>query len=139
MRYGVTAAVILAVLAVPVFSMRLAFTDAGNDGPSTTTRKAYDLIADAYGDGVNGPLQIVVDTADAPDADMNATVATLVSALEVEPGVASVDSPVLNEDEDLAIIGVTPTTAPQDEKTSELLTRLRGDVIPGAATTPAST
>lgn len=130
-RYGVTAAVILAVLATPVFSMRLAFTDAGNDGPSTTTRKAYDLIADAYGDGVNGPLQVVVDTADTPDADMGATVATLVSALEVEPGVASVDPPVLNEDNSLAIIGVIPTTAPQDEETSELLKRLRDDVIPG--------
>ena len=130
-RYGVTAAVILAVLAVPVFSMRLAFTDAGNDGPSTTTRKAYDLIADAYGDGVNGPLQIVVDTSDTADADMSATVATLESALEAEAGVASVDPPVFNEDNSLAIIGVTPTTAPQDEATSELLKRLRNEVIPG--------
>jgi RND superfamily putative drug exporter len=129
-RYGVTAAVILAVLALPVFSMRLAFMDAGNDGPSTTTRKAYDLIADGYGDGVNGPLEVVVDTSGSPGADMNATVTTLVRALDVETGVASVDPPVLNEDNSLAIIGVTPTTAPQDEETSELLTRLRDDVIP---------
>ena len=46
----------LGVLAIPVFSMRLGFADAGNDGPSTTTRKSYDLIADGYGAGVNGPL-----------------------------------------------------------------------------------
>jgi RND superfamily putative drug exporter len=130
-RYGVSAALILAVLAVPVFSMRLAFMDAGNDGPSTTTRKAYDLVADAYGKGANGPLVVVVDTSDTPDADMGATVATLVRRLEVEPGVASVDTPVLNEDGSLAVFGVTPTTAPQDEKTSQLLKRLRDDVIPG--------
>ncbi len=130
-RYGVTAALILAVLAAPVFSMRLAFMDAGNDGPSTTTRKAYDLIADAYGDGVNGPLEVVVDTSEANGADMDATTTTLVEAFGAEPGVASVDEPVLNEDDNLAIITVTPTTAPQDEKTSDLLQRLRDDVIPG--------
>jgi RND superfamily putative drug exporter len=131
-RYGVGAALVLAVLALPVFSMRLAFMDAGNDGPSTTTRKAYDLIADAYGDGANGPLVVVVDTSETPDADMNATLATLVDRLEVEPGVATVDQPVVNEDDSLAVVGVTPTTAPQDEKTSQLLNRLRDDVIPGA-------
>jgi RND superfamily putative drug exporter len=131
-RYGVTAAVLLAVVAIPVFSMRLAFTDAGNDGPSTTTRKAYDLIADGYGDGVNGPLEVVVDTSDSPGADIGSIVATLSSALDQEPGVASVDAPVFNEDSSLAIVSVTPTTAPQDEETSELLERLREDVIPAA-------
>ncbi len=131
-RYGAAAAVILGVLAVPVFSMRLAFMDAGNDGASTTTRKAYDLIADAYGAGVNGPLEVVVDTSETPGVDVDATLAKLVSALEVEPGVASVDPPVLNEDRSLAIVSVTPTTAPQEEKTSQLLDRLRDHVIPGA-------
>ena len=112
-RYGVTAAVILAVLAMPVFSMRLAFMDAGNDGPSTTTRKAYDLIADAYGDGVNGPLRgRRRHLRRCPVRTWSATVATLVSALDAEAGVASVDPPVLNEDDSLAIISVTPTTAP---------------------------
>ncbi len=60
-RYGVAAAVVLGVLAVPVFSMHLGFADAGNDAPSSTTRKAYDLMADGYGPGTNGPLQVVVD------------------------------------------------------------------------------
>ena len=55
-RYGAVAAVVLGVLAIPVFSMRLGFADAGNDAPGTTTRKAYDLMADGYGAGVNGPL-----------------------------------------------------------------------------------
>ena len=50
-----------AILAIPVFSMRLGFADAGNDAPSTTTRKAYDLMADGYGPGVNGPFEVVLD------------------------------------------------------------------------------
>jgi putative drug exporter of the RND superfamily len=129
-RYGVAAAVILAVLAAPVFSMRLAFTDSGNDGPSTTTRKAYDLLADAYGPGFNGPLQVVVDTHG--DSDIDATLEPLQTALAKAPGVASVDPPVLDEAKDLAIIQVTPTTAPQAAATSDLLKRLRDDVIPDA-------
>ena len=55
-RYGAAAALVLVVLAIPVLSMRLGFADSGNDAPVTTTRKAYDLIADHYGPGKNGPL-----------------------------------------------------------------------------------
>ena len=66
-RYGVAAAAILGALAVPVFSMHLGFADAGNDAPTSTTRKAYDLMADGYGPGTNGPLQVVLDTEGAAD------------------------------------------------------------------------
>ena len=127
-RYGAAAALVLIVLAIPVLSMRLGFADAGNDAPSTTTRKAYDLIADGYGPGVNGPFMVVVDTEGSANAE--ATVTELSTALGKVAGVASVDAPVLNEKGDLAILGLTPTTAPQDEATSTLLKHLRADVIP---------
>jgi putative drug exporter of the RND superfamily len=42
---GTVAALVLVLLALPLFSMRLAFTDAGNDPTSLTTRQAYDLLA----------------------------------------------------------------------------------------------
>jgi RND superfamily putative drug exporter len=129
-RYGAVAALVLIVLAIPTLSMRLGFADAGNDAPSTTTRKAYDLIADGYGPGVNGPLMVVVDTEGSANAE--ATVTELSTVLGKVKGVASVDEPVLNEKGDLAILGLTPTTAPQDEATSTLLKHLRADVIPGA-------
>ena len=61
-RYGGAAALVLGILAVPVFSMHLGFADAGNDAPDSTTRKAYDLMADGYGPGINGPLEVVLDT-----------------------------------------------------------------------------
>ena len=129
-RYGAAAALVLIVLAIPVLSMRLGFADAGNDAPSTTTRKAYDLIADGYGPGVNGPFMVVVDTEGSAKAE--ATVTELSTVLSKVSGVASVDAPVLNEKGDLAILGLTPTTAPQDEATSTLLKHLRADVIPAA-------
>ena len=129
-RYGVAAAVVLGVLAVPVFSMHLGFADAGNDAPSSTTRKAYDLMADGYGPGTNGPLQVVVDNGG--ETIPEATLDRVAQGLAAQAGVASVDTPVTNEEGDLAIIGVTPTTAPQDARTDELLVHLREDTIPAA-------
>ncbi len=127
-RYGVVATVILGVLAAPVFSMRLGFTDASNDAASTTTRKAYDIMADAYGPGTNGPFQVVLETHGASDTD--ATVARVAEALAEAKGVASVDQPAFNKGKDIAIIGVTPTSAPQDAETSDTLHRLRDTVLP---------
>jgi RND superfamily putative drug exporter len=134
LRYGIVAAVLLALLAVPVSSMRLGFADAGNDGPSTTTRKAYDLIAEAYGPGTNGTLQVVVDSksSTASPEQAAAAVSAVSDALAADPGVASVGQPVSNEQRDLAVLDVTPTTGPQQQATSELLQRLRDEVLPAA-------
>jgi RND superfamily putative drug exporter len=129
-KYGVVASLILATLAMPVFALNLGFADAGNDGPSTTTRKSYDLIADGYGPGTNGPLQVVIETNGASDA--TEVIAAVTAALTNESGIASVDPAVLNPAGDLAVINTVPTTAPQDEATSELLERLREQVIPDA-------
>jgi RND superfamily putative drug exporter len=126
--YAVAAVVLLGVLAVPAFSMRLGFADAGNDPASATTRKAYDLMADGYGPGVNGPLQVVVDPG--PSADLDDDLGVVGAAVSGAQGVASVGQPLINEDRSLAVLQVVPTTAPQEEATSELLQRLREDVLP---------
>ena len=128
-RYGAAAAVVLGVLAIPVFSMHLGFSDAGNDAPSSTTRKAYDLMADSYGPGTNGPFQIALETNGDPDADK--VIADVAAALSAEPGVASVGPAVTNDAGDLALFEVTPTTSPQDVRTSELLAHLREDTLAG--------
>jgi len=127
---GIAAVLVLLTLTAPVLSMRLGFADAGNDAPATTTRKAYDLISEAYGRGVNGTLQIVVSATDGGLSGPQ--LARLQDALARVPGVATVAAPVLNEDSSLALLNVTPTTGPQDEKTSQLLQHLRDDVLPGA-------
>ncbi len=129
-RYGAVAGVLLAVLAIPTFAMQLGFPDAGNDGPDMTTRKAYDLMADKYGAGVNGPLAVVVETNGSQKSE--AVVTDLVQGISSDKGVASVGEPVFSEKKDLAIIDVTPTTSPQDAETSALLERLRDDVVPAA-------
>jgi putative drug exporter of the RND superfamily len=118
---------VLAVLALPLFSMRQAFSDAGNDPASLTTRQAYNLLAEGFGPGFNGPLIIAADLS-GPHAP--ATIARIGARLSHVPGVASASTPVLNAARDAAVITVYPTTAPQTAQTASLVGRLRGQVLP---------
>jgi RND superfamily putative drug exporter len=118
---------VLGVLAVPLFSMRLAFSDAGNDPASLTTRQAYDLLAEGFGPGFNGPLVIAANLR-GPHAQ--AGIARLGARLRQVPGVATADPPVVNAARDAAVIVVYPATAPQSAQTAALLRLLRGQVIP---------
>ncbi|KMS67630.1 membrane protein [Streptomyces viridochromogenes] len=113
------ALVVMAALAIPVLSLRLGATDQGNHQASTTTRQAYDLLAEGFGPGVNGPLQVVVEGA-AP--------AGLVDGIRSAEGVAQVAAaPPANG---VTVIQVVPDTSPQSEQTDQLIDRLRDDVIP---------
>src|SRR3954454_5173030 len=103
-RYGGAAAVVLGILAVPVFSMHLGFADAGNDAPTSTTRKAYDLMADGYGPGTNGPLGVVLES-DGGSLPQDA-ITKVGTALAQEKGVASVGQPTTNQAADFAIFTV---------------------------------
>jgi RND superfamily putative drug exporter len=118
---------VLVVLAAPLVSMRQAFSDAGSDPPSLTTRQAYDLLAEGFGPGFNGPLIIAADLR-GPHAP--AAIARIGARLGHVPGVASASPPVLNAARDAAVITVYPATAPQSAQTASLVHRLRGQVIP---------
>jgi putative drug exporter of the RND superfamily len=122
--------VVMIALAIPLFGLRLGSSDAGQDPPSSTTRKAYDLLATAFGPGFNGPLQLVATTPNGK-GDLPKLQA-LAKDVAKQPGVASVTPPVPGPKGNVAIIQVTPTTAPQDEATSKLIKRLRNDVVPKA-------
>jgi len=126
-RSALSAALVLIVLALPLFSLRLAFTDAGNDPPSLTTRQAYDLLAQGFGPGANGPLVVA---AALPAGGGVATVDRLAAAFARTSGVASVSPPQLNAARNAAVIVVIPTTAPQAAATQALVRDLRTSVIP---------
>ncbi|HEX6425184.1 MAG TPA: MMPL family transporter, partial [Acidimicrobiales bacterium] len=133
----VISAAVLVVLAVPVFSIRLGFGDAGNRPTSDTTRRAYDLIAEGFGPGANGPLLVV---AEARDGDVDLPALERVSAAANDtPGVAFAAPPAPNDAGDAAIIPVEPLTSPQDEATEDLVHTLRDDVIPEAVGGSATT
>ena len=122
-----TTLVVILAMAAPVLSQRLGTADAGTDPADTTTRKAYDLMAEGFGPGLNGPLLVAVDQSGDPTATNK-----LVSAFEETPGVAAVGQPMVNEAGDTAQIPVILTTSPQSAETSDKLHELRDDVIPGA-------
>ncbi len=125
---GLIALAVLVVLAVPLFSMRLAFSDASNDPPSLTTRQAYDLLADGFGPGFNGPLIVAADV----PAGASTSITRLDSLLRSQPGVASVTPAEFNTARNAAVIIVYPTSAPEAAQTSALVQRLRSQVIPAA-------
>src|SRR5580658_2577069 len=124
---GTVAVLVLLLLALPVFSMRLAFTDAGNDPTSLTTRQAFDLLAQGFGPGFNGPLVVAVSM---PGPSAESTVGELRSAIAHEPGVAYVVPPQFNAEGTGAVVIVYPTTSPQAAQTETLVRDLRTEVIP---------
>src|SRR3954468_10260377 len=125
------ALIIMLLLAVPALSLRLGSSDAGQDPPSSTTRKAYDLLAKGFGPGFNGTFQIVASTpngkADLPN------VKQLADTLGKTDGLAAVSPPVPSPNGKIALIEARPSTAPQDEATSRLIDTLRDDVVPKAS------
>jgi putative drug exporter of the RND superfamily len=111
-----------------MFSMRLAFTDAGNNPTSLTTRQAYDLLAEGFGPGFNGPLVVAV-AMDGPSSVP--VVDRLATALRSTPGVAEVAPPRFDGTDRGAVVVAVPTTSPQSAATEQLVGRLRTDVVPG--------
>jgi RND superfamily putative drug exporter len=120
---------VMVALALPVFSLRLGSSDAGNNASSTTTRKAYDLLAQGFGPGFNGPLQLV---AEVPSAADKAALGKLVGQLDSVKGVARVQAAPIKQGAEVGIVQVVPTTSPQSQQTSDLITYLRSEVIPQA-------
>ncbi|MGH9216109.1 MAG: MMPL family transporter, partial [Acidimicrobiales bacterium] len=123
--------VVLAVLAIPVFSLRLGFSDESNFADDTSTKQAYDLLVEGFGPGFNGPLILAAELPDGTDlADLSA----IADAADTDPGVEFVSEPRPNDPDDPTAVmwELVPTSGPQDEATTDLVKRLRDDVLPPA-------
>jgi putative drug exporter of the RND superfamily len=107
--------------------VRLGASDQGTQPTDQTARRAYDLLAEGFGAGFNGPIPIVVDV----NGDEQAPQRVYDGVRNLE-GVVSAGEPQFNDEETVAIVFVTPDSAPQDEATGELVDRLRGEVVPAA-------
>jgi putative drug exporter of the RND superfamily len=130
-RLAVIAGVaVLLALAAPFSDLRLGQPDDGNAPRDSQMRVAYDKLAEGFGPGTGGTLLLAGSLP--PGRDSEPTLERLTAALERTEGVAAVSAPTPSPRGDAATITVTPTTAPQDERTSELVQTLREDVIPNA-------
>ena len=122
---GGAALTVLLVLAIPLLSLHMAFTDAGNDPSNLTTRKAYDLLAQGFGPGATGPLVVAVDLPAGADPGV-------VTSLEAgaDTGAASVAAPVQRGRRCRGHHGADHLTP--GRKTQSLVHHLRDDVVPSA-------
>ncbi|MGY5629573.1 MMPL family transporter [Streptomyces sp. UC1A3] len=128
---GALALVVITVLALPTLGLRLGTSDQGNDPRGSTTRQAYDLLAEGFGPGVNGPLTLVTEVGGAED---RLALDNLDASLRTTEGVASVTPVSYNSAGDTAYLTVVPESSPQSPQTSELVERLRAEVLPRAET-----
>jgi RND superfamily putative drug exporter len=119
--------VVLIVLAIPFLSLRLGFADTGNNPTTQTTRRAFDLLADGFGPGFNGPLVLAARTPEGPES-----LTELADVLPQVDGIVAVGPVIASDDGHAAVIRVIPTTSPQTEGTQDLISRLRDEVIPDA-------
>ncbi|NDZ77508.1 MMPL family transporter [Streptomyces sp. SID10853] len=126
---GSLAAAVMLVLALPTLGLHLGTSDQGNSPAGSTTRKAYDLIGEGFGPGANGPLTLVAKLDGAGD---RVALDELPARLRTTAGVASVSPVSYNGSGDTAFVTVVPDSAPQSQKTSDLVDRLRTDVLPRA-------
>jgi len=124
---GALAAVV--ALALPIFGLRLGTSDAGTDPSGDTTRQAYDTLAQGFGPGFNGPLEVVARVGS--KADVTAF-GQLLAATAKTSGVASVTPAVTSPNGKVVLATVYPTTSPQAGQTVTLVNQLRGDLIPHA-------
>ncbi|MGW4881459.1 MMPL family transporter [Streptomyces sp. NPDC004262] len=134
--------VVLGVLGAPAAALRLGHVDAGASPVSYTERRAYDLVADGFGPGADGPLTVVV-TLDkdhrTTGAQRDALARALRDALTATPGVAAATPPKATEDGALLVSTVTPDTGPQARATTALVHRLSDDVLPGVLSEEGAT
>lgn len=125
----VSVSMVLLVLCVPALSIQLGETNSGSNAKGTTTRTAYDLVTSAFGAGSETPLSVVVKV---PSTATSSDLQTVTDAIGKDSGVASVTQVTMDQSGELATFTVYPTTDGEDEKTSELIARLRGTTIPDA-------
>ncbi|MFC5182281.1 MMPL family transporter [Actinomadura harenae] len=134
--FAVVASALVAVLSLPAFSLRLGVGDQGTLPESNTARRAYDMLADAFGPGFNGPLQMVVRPrdggAEVPPAvlerlvgDVRATRGVAKATVMPLPGQARGGMSAGGAAPRMAVVQVIPATSPQDAGTGALIDRLR--------------
>jgi putative drug exporter of the RND superfamily len=128
---ALVALVVVVLVALPFFSLRLGSSDQGNDPTGTTTRLAYDLLADGFGPGFNGPLLLVTQNPGSADTQV---LDRLAAEVQKQPGVVNEPISVIplptKDGQTVSLLTVYPTTSPEASQTTNLIDHLRQVTIP---------
>ncbi len=133
---ALAAALAMLAIATPAIALRLGSSDASNDPVATTTYRAYGLLAKGFGEGFNGPLQVV---ARLPRPGDEPAIRELQSTLAATPGVVALTPPRVSPTGEVATISVYPRSSPQAYATTLLVRHLREDVLPPLAARTGAT
>ncbi|SMQ13952.1 putative drug exporter of the RND superfamily [Streptomyces sp. Ag82_O1-12] len=123
---------VVVVLAIPLFSIQLGHIGDGADPTSFTDRRAYDLMADAFGPGSNGPLTVVIDQTNVSQSQRSALASKAQQSLDKVQGAAVVTPLTPTQDGDILLGTVYSTKSPQNATTTDLTNRLVDDTLPDA-------
>ena len=129
--WAIGAALVMIVLALPVLDLRTWPQDPSTQSSDLTTRKAYDLVAEEYGPGLNAPIQIVVDR----DRVTGQETAELARELEARDDIAEVSKPIVSPDGALTLLNAVPTFSPTDEGATDAVASIRDQVPDGVEVT----
>ncbi|MFD3932719.1 MMPL family transporter [Streptomyces sp. NPDC058614] len=124
--------VVVLVLAIPVLSIQLGHIGDGADPKSFTDRRAYDIMATAFGPGSNGPLTVVIDQTDVPSDQRSALSSQAQKELTGVAGAATVTPLTPTQDGDVLVGTVYSKEAPQSATTTDLTNRLVDETLPQA-------
>ncbi|MFH8625806.1 MMPL family transporter [Streptomyces vietnamensis] len=119
---------ILLVLAAPTLSMRLGQPDASVQPRDRSSYVSYEILSEGFGPGYGAPLVFAAELGSG-GADLR----PVVEAVGRTEGIARATPPRVSEDGKAATFIAFPTTGYQDEATTDLVHRLRDDVLPGTA------
>jgi len=128
--WGIASVLVLLGLAIPLLSINLGQPDNGTNPTTDSSRRAYDLITDGFGQGANGPLTVVVKLPKQPSSADQSLLNSMTSGVKGTRGVASVTPTSVNKAATVAVFNAVPTTSPQATATTSLVKTLRDDVLP---------
>ena len=129
---GLVALIILIPLMVPLLSLNLGQKDVAALSTSTTARRAYDLLTNNFGAGVNGPLIVSVTLGSPAKDTSDSRLTTLQKDVSATSGVTAVTPMQLNKAGTVAYFNAIAKTGPAENATSDLVNTLRSSVIPKA-------
>ncbi len=124
---AIASLLVMLAFVAPVTALRLDNSDAGNDPSNTSSRHAFDLLAQGFGPGFNGPLQLV---AELPSASHASSLPALRAVVAGTPDVAAVTAPRVSPSGDVGVMQAYPQSAPQAQATTDLVNHLRHNVLP---------
>ncbi|WP_326555636.1 MMPL family transporter [Micromonospora sp. NBC_01813] len=132
----VLSVVAVGVVALPALDLSVTLPDDSTASPESTQRKAYDQLAAGFGAGINGPLVVVVESADGTAAAAGEQAQRIVAGLA---GVVVASPATPNQAGDTAIFSVVPTGGPTSEDTRNLVHDIRAQQADFTASTGGAT